>query len=86
MCAAAQSESESGSQMAVIEDAVAGGMLKDLGFYCLNEAGECVHTGMLGKVQMSWSRGSKNVILEEGVVCLPDMAVSVLWPADHLSV
>ncbi len=35
---------------------------------------------MRGKVQLSWSRGSKSVVLEEGVVCLPDILVSTFSP------
>lgn len=62
--------------MVVIENVPAGSVLADLGFFCRDEAQQPVHGGTLGKVQLSWSRGSKNVVLEEGIVCLPDMPVS----------
>ena len=62
--------------MVVIENVPAGSVLSDLGFFCRDEAQQPVHGGILGKVQLSWSRGSKNVVLEEGIVCLPDMPVS----------
>lgn len=63
--------------MVIIENVPAGSVLSDLGFFCLDEAQQPVHGGILGKVQLSWSRGSKNVVLEEGIVCLPDMPVSL---------
>lgn len=62
--------------MVVIDNIAAGSVLSDLGFFCRDEAEQPVHGGILGKVQLSWSRGSKNVVLEEGIVCLPDMPVS----------
>lgn len=62
--------------MVVVENVPAGSVLSDLGFFCRDEAHQPVHGGILGKVQLSWSRGSKNVVLEEGIVCLPDMPVS----------
>lgn len=65
--------------MVVIQNVPAGSVLSDLGFFCRDEAHQPVHGGILGKVQLSWSRGSKNVVLEEGIVCLPDMPVS--WGA-----
>lgn len=70
--------------MVVIENVPAGSVLSDLGFFCRDEAQQPVHGGTLGKVQLSWSRGSKNVVLEEGIVCLPDMPVS--WTSQVLSV
>ena len=64
----------------VIDGIPAGTVLADMGFYCQDEAGNPVHSGMHGKVQMSWCRGSKKVVLEEGVVCLPDLLVSgLIW-------
>ena len=65
----------------LIENVAAGSVLSDLGFFCRDEAEQPVHGGVLGKVQLSWSRGSKNVVLEEGIVCLPDMQVhSTFFP------
>ncbi|KAL3158051.1 hypothetical protein ABBQ32_011660 [Trebouxia sp. C0010 RCD-2024] len=66
----------SNAPVVIIENVPAGSVLSDLGFFCLDEAQQPVHGGILGKVQLSWSRGSKNVVLEEGIVCLPDMPVS----------
>lgn len=62
----------------IIQNVPAGSVLSDLGFFCRDEAEESVTNGVQGKVQLSWSRGSKRVVLEEGIVCLPDMPVSFL--------
>jgi hypothetical protein len=62
--------------MVIIESVPAGSILSDLGFYCRDEANQPVQTSMKGRVQLSWSRGSKGVVLEEGVICLPDIPVS----------
>ena len=67
---------EADTPTVIIENVPAGSVLKDLGFFCQDEAEQSVTNGMPGKVQLSWSRGSKNVVLEEGVVCLPNMPVS----------
>ena len=60
----------------IIQNVPAGSVLSDLGFFCRDEAEQSVTNGVQGKVQLSWSRGSKRVVLEEGIVCLPDMPVS----------
>ena len=73
---AVQAESSDGSPMVILESVPAGSILSELGFYCRDEANQPVHTNMRGKVQLSWSRGSKGVVLEPGVICLPDIAVS----------
>ncbi|KAL0055143.1 hypothetical protein WJX82_007626 [Trebouxia sp. C0006] len=69
-------ESSDGSPMVILESVPAGSILSELGFYCRDEANQPVHTNMRGKVQLSWSRGSKGVVLEPGVICLPDIAVA----------
>lgn len=72
-----QADCPADAPVVIIDNVPAGSVLSDLGFFCLDEAQQPVHGGTLGKVQLSWSRGSKNVVLEEGIVCLPDMPVSL---------
>ena len=72
-----QADCPADAPVVIIDNVPAGSVLSDLGFFCLDEAQQPVHGGILGKVQLSWSRGSKNVVLEEGIVCLPDMPVSL---------
>ena len=62
--------------MVIVENVPAGSELVQLGMYCCDEARQPVYTGMKGRVQLSWSRGSKNVELLDGVICLPKIPVS----------
>ena len=41
----------------------------------LLQAGRPVTNSASGRVQLSWQRGSRRVVLEEGVVCLPPLEV-----------
>lgn len=75
-----QADCQADAPVVVIENIPAGSVVSDLGFFCRDEAQQPVHGSTLGKVQLSWSRGSKNVVLEEGIVCLPDMPVSCPSP------
>ena len=68
--------SQADSPAVVIQGVPAGSLLNNLGFYCVDEAGNPVYNGLQGKVQLSWCRGSKKVVLEDGIVCLPAMQVS----------
>ena len=82
-----QAESADGAPMVILQNVPAGSELEQLGFYCCDEARQPVYSGMKGRVQLSWSRGSKNVELLEGVICLPEILVSCPttrnWPTPH---
>lgn len=67
--------SQSEAPAVVLQGVPAGSVLDNLGFYCVDEAGEPVYDGSHGKVQLSWCRGSKKVVLEDGIVCLPELQV-----------
>lgn len=63
--------------MAVIEGVEAGSVLKDLTFQCLDEAGRPAEGGTEGKLQVSWSRGTKKVKLQETPSPLPGLQVRI---------
>lgn len=71
-----QVTSQSEGPAVVISHVPAGSVIDNLGLYCVDEVGQPVHNGTQGKVQLSWCRGTKKVMLEEGVVCLPELQVS----------
>lgn len=62
--------------MAVLEGLPAGSSLEGLSFLCLDEAGRPA-AAVKGRLQTSWSRGTKRVALKEDVpVDLPRLPVS----------
>jgi hypothetical protein len=70
-------EREAGSPgVAVIEGVEAGSVLQGLSFHCLDEIGRPAEAGTAGKVQVSWSRGSKKLQLKESPLALPDIQAS----------
>ena len=65
----------SGATAAVLEDVPAGSLVQGLAFQCLDEAGRLAEIGTPGKVQVSWSRGTKKVKLQDQPLALPDIQV-----------
>ena len=61
----------------VLEGVEAGSVVTGLAFACLDEAGRPAEAGTPGKVQVSWSRGTKKVRLEDQPLPLPD--IQVMW-------
>lgn len=59
----------------MLEGVEAGSLLQGLAFQCLDEAGRLAEAGTAGKVQVSWSRGTKKVKLQEQPLTLPDFQV-----------
>lgn len=67
---------------AVLEGAQAGTVIRGLSFQCLDEAGRLAKEGTLGKVQVSWSRGTKKVKLQSQPLPLPNIQAGPLHPAE----
>ena len=65
-----------GERRAVIEGVEAGSQLPHLAFMCVDEVGRPAEAGLTGKVQVSWSRGTKKVRLGQEPLQLPDIQVS----------
>ena len=71
-----QAGDSEGERVAVIEGVEAGSRLPHLAFICVDEAGRPAEAGVTGKVQVSWSRGTKKVCLGQEPLKLPDIQVS----------
>ena len=72
----ASAESSTASA-AVLEGVEAGSLVQGLAFQCLDEAGRLAEAGTAGKVQVSWSRGTKKVKLQDQASTLPDIQVKI---------
>ena len=70
-----QTKEDSGERVALVEGVEAGSVLENLAFYCADEVGRPAATGTAGKVQVSWTRGSKKVRLQDGPLALPGIQV-----------
>lgn len=68
---------EDGEVIAVIEGVPAGGALSDLAVLCSDETGKPAQPGTAGKLQVSWTRGTKKVKLGEEPMQLPDLQVTI---------
>ena len=63
--------------LAVLDPVAAGASIEALSFLCVDQAGRPAAVGAAGKVQVSWTRGSKKVKLRDSPMPLPAVAVSV---------
>ena len=61
--------------VAVLDNVEAGSLIQGLAFQCLDEAGRLAEASTAGKVQVSWSRGTKKVKLQNQPLGLPDIQV-----------
>lgn len=61
----------------MLEGVKAGSLVQGLAFQCLDEAGRLAEAGTAGKVQVSWSRGTKKVKLQDQASTLPDIQVRI---------
>ena len=74
---AAQAHESGSNTVALLEGAEAGSTIMGLAFQCLDEAGRLAEIGTPGKVQVSWSRGTKKVKLQDQPLALPDIQVDM---------
>lgn len=74
-------EAASGAEegpVALLPPAAAGCKVEGLTFLCVDGSGRPTAEGVQGKVQASWSRGSKKVKLLQTAMKLPDLQVCKL--------